>query len=63
MILDNNNDNIKNNNDDIKEIINIDKNNINNENSDIKNEENFNNKIRAKEDDEKNKNSSIDILL
>ena len=63
MILDNNNDNIKNNNDDIKEIINIDKNNINNENSDIKNEENFNNKIRAKEDDEENKNSSIDIIL
>ena len=63
MILDNNNDNIKNNNDDIKEIINIDKNNINNENSDIKNEENFNNKIRDKEDDEENKNSSIDIIL
>ena len=58
MILDNNNDN-----NDIKEIINIDKNNINNENSDIKNEENFNNKIRAKEDDEENKNSSIDIIL
>ena len=63
MILDNNNDNIKNNNDNIKEIINIDKNNINNENLDIKNDENFNNKIIAKEDDEENKNSSIDIIL
>ncbi len=63
MFLDNNNDNIKNNNDDIKEIINIDKNNINNENLDIKNDENFNNKIIAKEDDEENKNSSIDIIL
>ena len=63
MILDNNNDNIKNNNDDLKEIINIDKNNINNENLDIKNDENFNNKIIAKEDDEENKNSSIDIIL
>jgi len=68
IIKDNNNnndENIKNKNEDIKEIINIGDNNTNNENLEIKNEDNLmvNKKNLVKEDDEENKNSSIDIIL